>query len=232
MGCEYVATDLPNPAFAPAETPEAPLGIVVANPPGGAPARLTVRDASGATALLVSETTIEPPLLYAGSYEPVTVQTEVRDGRGIVTALGFEVAEELEIPAGGEAIVLLRHQRLVVRGHAGRPPGPARRGSGHLSGHPRRQYRTLYPFLAPGTYFYDHLTVIAPSDAQIQLDGERIDLAAGEAVPGTELRFVHLTIEDGPHEVRGTAAFGVLTYAYDDFVSYAFTGGLNLIKSR
>jgi len=51
-------------------------------------------------------------------------------------------------------------------------------------------------------------------------------------VPGTDLRYVHLDIEDGPHEVRGTAAFGVLTYAFDDFVSYAFTGGLNLVKSR
>ncbi|MFN3202367.1 MAG: IgGFc-binding protein [Bradymonadia bacterium] len=95
---------------------------------------------------------------------------------------------------------------------------------------PDRQYRNDYAFLVPDTYENDFLTIIANADAQIQLDGAPVDLAGAEAIPGSERVFLHLAIEDGPHRVTGNQNFGILVVAFDDFVSYAFTGGLNLSK--
>jgi hypothetical protein len=39
-----------------------------------------------------------------------------------------------------------------------------------------------------------------------------------------------VTLSDGAHRIQGDQAFGILVLAFDDFVSYAFTGGLNLMK--
>ncbi len=95
---------------------------------------------------------------------------------------------------------------------------------------PDRQYRRDYVFLTPDTFAHDYLLVVADPDATVTLDGAEIDLSDGTPVPGTTRVFVHLRVPDGPHRVAGDDAFGIVVYAYDDFVSYAFTGGLNLEK--
>jgi len=95
---------------------------------------------------------------------------------------------------------------------------------------PLLQYRLDYQFMAPTTYFSDFVTVIVPPDASLTLDGEVVDLRTGVAVPGQNLVYRHLPIEDGPHELRSSREFGIQVFAFDDYVSYAFTGGLNLTK--
>ena len=95
---------------------------------------------------------------------------------------------------------------------------------------PLRQFRLDYQFLAPTTYYQDFVTVIVPPDANLTLDGEIVDLRTGTPVPGQNLVFRHLLIDDGPHELRSSREFGIQVFAWDDYVSYAFTGGLNLTK--
>jgi hypothetical protein len=95
---------------------------------------------------------------------------------------------------------------------------------------PERQYRQSYDFLTPTTYFVDYLTVVVPAGGTIELDGEAVDLTGAIPVPGTNKVYAHLEIDDGAHTVSGDRAFGILVYAFDDWVSYAFTGGLNLNK--
>ena len=95
---------------------------------------------------------------------------------------------------------------------------------------PLRQFRLDYQFMAPTTYYQDFVTVIVPPDANLTLDGETVDLRTGVAVPGQNLVFRHLLIDDGPHELRSSREFGIQVFAWDDYVSYAFTGGLNLTK--
>jgi len=97
---------------------------------------------------------------------------------------------------------------------------------------PQRQYRTEYAFLAPTTYFVDYLTVVTDPGAYIELDGVAVDLSDASPIPGATQIYKHVLIEDGPHRVTSTFPFGILVYAFDDYVSYAFTGGLNLIKGR
>ena len=95
---------------------------------------------------------------------------------------------------------------------------------------PDLQYRSEYAFLIPGTYFNDYLTVVADADTVITLDGQPLSLANATPVPGSTRVYKHVPVEDGPHQVSGDKAFGIVVFAFDDFVSYAFTGGLNLIK--
>lgn len=97
---------------------------------------------------------------------------------------------------------------------------------------PRNQHRREYVFLIPTTYFNDYLTVVAPSHANIALDGVPLDLSDAQTVPGNNDVYKHFAVSDGPHTVEGDTQFGILVFAFDDYVSYAFTGGLDLIKQR
>ena len=111
---------------------------------------------------------------------------------------------------------------IVPGGHAGDPS--------IFLAPPESQWRTNYVFLAPTTYFSDYVTIVAQLDTEIHLDGEEISLQGGIRIEGTDRIFKHVLIEDGPHRIGGTRPFGILVYAYDDHVSYAFTGGLNFQK--
>jgi hypothetical protein len=109
LGCDYVAAALPNLAYAPVgATPQAPLGVVVANPDPGNPVKVWARDAAGALAPLVGEVTIPPPIVAAG-YQAVTVRSELRDASGAVVAEGFTEADGLDIPPRGMAVLLFRN---------------------------------------------------------------------------------------------------------------------------
>lgn len=95
---------------------------------------------------------------------------------------------------------------------------------------PEYQFRRDYAFLTPTTYFADYLTVIAPPDATLTLDGAPLDMNDSVLVPGSTLVYKDFEVEDGPHRIAGDQPFGILVYAYDDYVSYAYTGGQNIIK--
>ncbi len=95
---------------------------------------------------------------------------------------------------------------------------------------PDRQYRRSYTFLAPDTYAHDFVTVIAPFEATIFLDGAPLDLKPATAIPGSDHAFLHVPIADGPHRLDGDQRFAIVVFAYDDYVSYAFAGGLDLGK--
>lgn len=95
---------------------------------------------------------------------------------------------------------------------------------------PEYQYRRDYAFLTPTTYFVDYLTVVAPPDATLTLDGQPLDMNNSILVPGSTQVYKHFEVSDGPHRIEGDQPFGILVYAYDDYVSYAYTGGQNIIK--
>lgn len=95
---------------------------------------------------------------------------------------------------------------------------------------PRRQYRNEYAFVAPTTYALDYVTVLAPTDAVLVLDGAPVDMSRAASIAGTSSVYLAIPIDDGAHRIVGDQPFGILVYAYDDWVSYAFTGGLNLVK--
>ena len=95
---------------------------------------------------------------------------------------------------------------------------------------PIRQTRRDYNFLTPSTYFTDFAVVTFAEGAVISLDGALVDLSGATSIPGSSYRYIYLDLIDGSHKLEGSSPMGLVVFAYDDFVSYAFTGGLNLRK--
>lgn len=94
---------------------------------------------------------------------------------------------------------------------------------------PTTQYRKDYAILTPQDYDEDYLNVIAPTDAQVLLDGQPIAADQFKPVgdrPGWSI--ATLRVQDGEHKLAAEVEFGVVTYGYDCHVSYATPGGLNL----
>ncbi|MFB6265185.1 MAG: hypothetical protein ABEL76_16420 [Bradymonadaceae bacterium] len=98
---------------------------------------------------------------------------------------------------------------------------------------PREQYRREYSFLTPQTYHQDYMTLSLPVGYRtITLDGERKDVTNFDyqKFPDRGFARVHIPVEPGAHRVSARLPFGVVVYGYDDYVSYAYTGGLDLAK--
>ena len=100
---------------------------------------------------------------------------------------------------------------------------------------PKEQYRRSYSFLTPETYYVNYLTVtIQTGFSKVKLDGKTIDLKNLESYkefPELGVARAHIEVEEGPHRVSAeNVRFGIVSYGYDDYVSYAYTGGLNLTK--
>jgi hypothetical protein len=97
---------------------------------------------------------------------------------------------------------------------------------------PEEQYRTDYSFLTPSTYFVSYVTVTVRPGFGVALDGQQLDLTQFdyEILPERDIARAHIPVSDGPHYIESAVPFGIVVYGYDDYVSYAYTGGLDLTK--
>ncbi len=97
---------------------------------------------------------------------------------------------------------------------------------------PEEQYRADYAFLTPGTYFQSYVMVTSLPGFPVMLDGQPINLEAFDyqELPGEGVVRAHIPVSPGPHNITSMVPFGIVVYGYDDYVSYAYTGGLNLTK--
>jgi hypothetical protein len=93
---------------------------------------------------------------------------------------------------------------------------------------PRAQYRRDYPILVPGTYQNNFVTVVVDQGQTVTLDGAAVDLTDATALRGSTRLTKHLPLSDGPHRLLGSAPLGIVVFAYDDYVSFAFAGGMDL----
>ena len=96
---------------------------------------------------------------------------------------------------------------------------------------PIRQTRRDYDFLTPRTYFTDFAVVTFDEGTVILLDGELVDLSGATSIPSSSYQYIYLDLIDGAHKLEGNLPMGLVVFAYDDYVSYAYTGGLNLSKT-
>ncbi|MEZ4458853.1 MAG: IgGFc-binding protein [bacterium] len=97
---------------------------------------------------------------------------------------------------------------------------------------PEEQFRTEYSFLTPATYFQSYVTVLIRPGFTVSLDGQTLDLTQYDyaVVEGRDVARAHIEVTDGPHRIEAQIPFGIVVYGYDDYVSYAYTGGLDLTK--
>ncbi|MBK8170067.1 MAG: IgGFc-binding protein [Sandaracinaceae bacterium] len=122
---------------------------------------------------------------------------------------------------------------------------------------PIAQYRRDYVLLTPLYYGFDFITILAPNNATIQLDGEAlpntctrspadgIPRAPGDPDPERVVIRCQLSYpdvitmgmisrvddgdqQDGVHTLLSDQPIGVIVYGFDNYVSYAYAGGMNL----
>lgn len=123
---------------------------------------------------------------------------------------------------------------------------------------PEEQFRSQYVFLAPDKYMFDCVNIIARPDVPVFLDGVELrqeDLTFRTIrelqAEMKELEYSHpaefnkkfgdyrmigtgdwavwrLIIADGVHTASSEEPFGVISYGYDQYVSYGYPAGLNL----
>jgi hypothetical protein len=128
------------------------------------------------------------------------------------------------------------------------PRGPDHAGDPAMTAvPPTEQFRDAYTFLTPATYALQYVNIIHPVGAIIELDGEMVSSAGmGNAnrLPYVERgfedipigsgawRLTILKISPGAHDIQSLSGdrFGIMVYAYDDYVSYAYPGGMDLTK--
>ena len=88
---------------------------------------------------------------------------------------------------------------------------------------PVEQFRDRYVFLTPSAYLKDYVTVVAPADASVVLDGAPIVPLATATVAGFTV--VRAALSDGVHKLSADQPIGATVYGYDDDVSYAYPAG-------
>ena len=98
---------------------------------------------------------------------------------------------------------------------------------------PVEQFRRDYTFATPPTFKRTFAAILAPQDATLTYGGEFIPPASRvqheEVVLGeTRFSIFHLRLDSGVHTIEANRPFGLIVYAYDDYVSYAFPAGLDL----
>ncbi len=97
---------------------------------------------------------------------------------------------------------------------------------------PRDQFRLSYTFLTPPTYHVSYITVLMMPGFNVTLDGESVDPMEHDyqMLADGSMLMAHIEVEPGPHQISAVVPFGLIVYGFDNYVSYSYTGGLDLTK--
>jgi hypothetical protein len=111
--------------------------------------------------------------------------------------------------------------------NAGENPGNSEYGDPGMIAQPAlSQLQTRYVFLAPSGYRSNVVTVVAPSGANVAIDGQAISQWRQLAdFQGSGWGFAHIDIEPGAHVLIADQPASIDVYGYDSYVSYAYAGG-------
>jgi hypothetical protein len=94
---------------------------------------------------------------------------------------------------------------------------------------PVEQFRYDYVILVPEEYAHNFINVVAPIGANVVVDGEEVPDAYFEGIPTSTYQVYRKRLADpGAHTIGATQPIGVMVYGYDQYVSYGYTGGLDL----
>ncbi|MFA5625816.1 MAG: IgGFc-binding protein [Bradymonadales bacterium] len=93
---------------------------------------------------------------------------------------------------------------------------------------PIEQYRRVYSFLVPSKYKNNYITIVAPRDASIVLDGETLDREKFKDFGKGEYIYAWLELEEGRHGLSASEPVGLYVYGFDRAVAYGYPAGLDL----
>jgi hypothetical protein len=90
---------------------------------------------------------------------------------------------------------------------------------------PVEQYRTDYQVLIPNAYDMNYLSISAPANGAVFVDGTMQTLTG---YASNTYRGVVVPVMAGPHKITCQGTCGVIVYGWSSAVSYMFAGGLDL----
>jgi hypothetical protein len=159
----------------------------------------------------------------AVAFDPPSAHAGVTLNRG--DFIEFEASESFRV-TGSDA--LLAAQFLVGQDYAGFNSSPmGAQGDPSMSlAIPTEQYRTSYTFLAPTSYASSFVTVTAPSDVPVLLDGSAV--SGFGAVGATGFSSTTTELSGGVHTITSSSPFGIVVYGFGTYTSYMYPGGLDL----
>lgn len=98
------------------------------------------------------------------------------------------------------------------------------------TGIPVIQTRTSYDILVPDTYTSNYINLVAPTGANVTLDGAPV--AAWTAVGTSGYDTARIGVAPGGHhlESAGGVRFGITAYGYASYTSYLYPGGMNFTR--
>ncbi len=94
---------------------------------------------------------------------------------------------------------------------------------------PNEQFRKDYIILVAPNYDYDRVTVVAQADTEITFDGGTMNSNSFTPIPGTNWYRHYIDTDDGAHTIVANKPIGLYVYGFSQYVSYAYTGGLDLL---
>ncbi len=93
---------------------------------------------------------------------------------------------------------------------------------------PTRQMRTEHMFIVPENYSVNNVTIVAPGDTEITFNEETTyDSDSFEKIEGTNWYKHYLSLDAGGYKMTSSKPSGIYIYGNSNYVSYAFTGGMN-----
>ena len=96
---------------------------------------------------------------------------------------------------------------------------------------PIEQYRKDYAFIAPTTYETSFVNIVAPTGASIELDGITVDPSSFSAIGASKNSVARVMLQPLTlHHIKSDQAFGIVVYAYGQYTSYMYPGGMDLKK--
>ncbi len=148
----------------------------------------------------------------------------------------IETTQNFEIVAkhvdGSPAPIMVGHfmasQDAPDPNTVGPQPGDAGTGDpAMMLGIPVEQWRKDFVFLTPNKYAFNYISIGAPIDANVSLDGQPLPPDFWEKVSNT-YKATKVFVGEGTHRVLADQPCAVEVYGFDQYVSYGYAAGLDL----
>jgi hypothetical protein len=216
---ETVACDHLEESVLPAETLGTSYAVTVPRTPKGVPDTphggrhlVRIHSVSGDTSL-----TFDPPSISA--------DTVANEGKALELA---GIVEDFTVT--GDRPFAVTHY-MYGQGEAGDPEGVGEGDPSQSIAIPTAQFRASYTFVAPASFDATYVNVIAKLGLTVEVDGTLLTQSDFSPIGASGLGVARFEL---PKQLfhRATAAepFGVVVYAYGQYTSYMFPGGMDLAR--
>ncbi len=149
---------------------------------------------------------------------------------GVSGSVTLNAGQRHEIATTADFVVTADKPILVSQTLASQDAGAGTGDPAMMLVAPSEQLRKDYIFLVAPNYDYDRLTIVSQAGNQITLDGTVMNSDTFTPIPGTIWYRQYIETAEGAHTLTATKPVGLYVYGFSQYVSYAYTAGLDLLK--